>query len=1507
MNAIRLAIVLGGGILTLTHPLNAQNIWLRQGGGQANDEALAISRCGNDHVVTTGYFNQSASFWGTSFSSAGLRDVMVNKLNANGTAEWSVRMGGPQGDFGSAIACDSQGNIFVAGSFSATAQFGPVSLTALGDSTDVFIAKLNAAGEVQWARRCGGSGADRAGGIHVNAAGEVVVAGQFRAVADFGATSFTSTGYDYGSEPSLDGFIAKLSTNGDWIWAKQAAAPDDVILTGLTHDATNNIYFCGQFGDDLTVDVLHPNTVENAGLLMKLNAAGNEQWFTKFGAVNVDPTGIALTSDNHIVVGGDFIGQLTVTHTATSTFPVPSGDHIFGARFNLNGQMQWLTKYRSDNEIKATSIAAGSNGECYLAGNFRCSFTDLAEQLGEQAFFSMGFRDIFTLRLNSVGNSPWQRHFAGPRDVLANGAAFAAGERVMLAGGFQYALNVPAGTNYTSYAPDNTVPESVPAPNTGFANCGYDDYGTFLRVIHAGGVLNTTREMFVTSCYSTEAPLLDYVLRGVGQCDFSFPELCAYPVPDCVEELENCFNLPIAFELYLNVNLSSGPSVNIQWSSNVPNPLNPTTGGTGIYTLDVMRLDGCMTYSDDFSFTLLPNPPPPLITDNQGVNNAVSSTTEVITCEEDVVVSATACPTCTVEWSGFGTSTATISETGLHFAIATDEFGCTTGSFINITIDSDLTLDDPTDLQVIPFFAANDISGDTIIICNNTEIFPIVLPDPAYFTDPDYIGTYEGVLSYEIYLNGELYYSNENYNDWTAPFLITEAGHYEMYVYIADSLENACGDWSQDIGPLYNSFWVELYDTPPNNFSWFADPPILCPGDTSTVYLTGATTYFFSEGQVLEIINDSTFTVNEGVFFPVQGQTESAEGCVNSVTQFVDIVMVAQPEATLLPSDGVVCPGEFVELTTTPGEAYSWVGPGGNIVSTEQTFTTNQPGQYSCIVEIGQCVIESNIVTIAQYFEPYILYLPEPDPCELTPVNVEIVTPFPEGVTWDPQLNFTGVSGIITDYGSYTVEAIACGIATQIEIILPVSNLEATIAAAQPALCIGEETTVTAITNGSDITWSTGATDVTSITVNTTGTYSFSAVDELGCTATASVLVQVFDPQPPITAPNAVACFNEPLTLSADADFNIYWTSDAAGEDVLANGATYLIPAVDGAFSVYVFHQQQTCVSEPVLVSVEVSSASLPVELTSGDSLCLGGNFNLAVANPVVDSYLWQTASGESVSGGTTFTIENAEFSDSGWYTATAQDEFCTSSADSVLVEVFTPEEQSLSFAPEALCEGDVLTLFAPLEASSYTWTTPSGFYTGPDLVVANISQADAGDYLLSVSGAACAYVFSPYNLFIGSYPNFELDADLPECVGPALRLTVDGDFDELLWSTGDTDSQIWVIEPGVFSLTATNYPGCATTRDIEIVEIDCGEDFFNVFTPNYDGVNDYVDFALHPVKFQRVYIYNRWGTLVTTLQAPRLEWYGTSSSGEALSDGVYYWVGQGAMKELHGSIYIRR
>lgn len=1505
--AIRLTIVFGVGIVLMNLQLNAQNIWLRQGGGQANDEALAISKCGNEHIVTTGYFNQSASFWGSSFSSAGLRDIMVNKLHANGTAEWSVRMGGPQGDFGSAIACDNQGNVFVAGSFSATAQFGPTSLTAQGDSSDVFITKLNAAGVVQWARRCGGPGADRAGGIHVNTAGEVVVVGQFRATANFGATTFTSTGYDYGAVPSLDGFIAKLSTNGDWIWTKQAAAPDDVILTGVTHDAANSVYFCGQFSDDFTVDVFHANSVENAGVLMKLNPAGSEQWFVKFGAVNVDPTGIAITSDNHIVVGGDFIGQLTVTHTATNTYPVPSGDHIFGARFNLNGQLQWLTKYRSDSEIKATAIAAGSNGECYLAGNFRCSFTDLAEPIGEQAFYSMGFRDIFTIRLNSDGSSPWQRHFAGPNDVLVHGAAFAAGERVMLAGGFQYALNVPAGNDHTVYSPDNTTPSAVPPPNFGVANCGYDDYGTSLRVIHAGGEFNTTREMFVTSCYNPTAPLLDYVKREEGECDFSFPQVCVSPEIPCVEIYERCFNVHILTDYNFNWNLSSGLSADQVWSSNVSTQGVPSTSGTGMYTVNFVRLDGCMTYSDDFSFVLLPSPPPPLITDNQGVNTAVSNTEVVITCEEDVVLSATSCAACTVTWSGFDTSTAVITETGLHFAISTDAAGCFSGSFVDVIIGNELELHDTATLQITPFFNQEDISGDTIIICNNTEIFPIVIPVPPYFTDIEYAGSYEGVLSFEIYLNGELYFYDENYDEWTAPFIITEEGFYEMFVNIADTLVNSCGSWSQSIGPLYNYFWVEFYDSPPNSFSWTADPPILCPGDTSTVYLTGAEVYIFNSAWVLEVINDSTFTVNEDVYFSVESQVESADGCVNSVSQFIDISMVAQPIASLLPSNGVVCPGDFVELTTTPGEVYTWVGPGGNVVSTSQTFSTNQPGQYSCIVQTGTCVIESNIVAISQYFEPYILYFPEPDPCSLTPVNVEIVTSFPDGVTWDPQLNFTGVSGTITTYGNYTVQAIACGLTTQIEIILPVSNLTASISAAQPVLCFGEETTVNATTNGSNIAWSTGATNTNSIVVNTTGTYSFSAIDELGCTASAAVLVQVFDPQPPITASNAVACFNAPLTLTAEADFNVFWTSDAAGEEVVANGSSYFIPAVMNGFIVYVFHQQQQCASEPVLVSVDVSIASLPIEIIGGDSLCVGGNFSLAIANPLVDSYLWQTGSGELVTGGATFAIDDAELIDGGWYTATAQDEFCSSSADSVLVEVVMPEIQDLNFAPDALCEGDVLTLSAPVPASSYNWATPTGFYTGADLLVANLSLADAGDYLLSVSGAECAFIYAPHTLHVGSYPDFDLDANGAECVGPALRITVEGSFDEWLWSTGDTDDQIWVIEPGMYSLTASNYPGCATTRDIEIVEIDCGDDFFNVFTPNYDGVNDYVDFALHPAKFQRVYIYNRWGTLVEELQAPRLQWYGATNSGEELSDGVYYWVGQGISKELHGSIYIRR
>lgn len=86
----------------------------------------------------------------------------------------------------------------------------------------------------------------------------------------------------------------------------------------------------------------------------------------------------------------------------------------------------------------------------------------------------------------------------------------------------------------------------------------------------------------------------------------------------------------------------------------------------------------------------------------------------------------------------------------------------------------------------------------------------------------------------------------------------------------------------------------------------------------------------------------------------------------------------------------------------------------------------------------------------------------------------------------------------------------------------------------------------------------------------------------------------------------------------------------------------------------------------------------------------------------------------------------------------------------------------------------------------------------------------------------------------------------------------------------------------------------------------DCSSNIFipNIFTPNKDGINDYVDFK----NFDQVEILNRWGATVLVMgKQSNFEWHGKNFREEDLPDGVYFYIAEKAGIQQTGSIYLIR
>jgi gliding motility-associated-like protein len=101
-----------------------------------------------------------------------------------------------------------------------------------------------------------------------------------------------------------------------------------------------------------------------------------------------------------------------------------------------------------------------------------------------------------------------------------------------------------------------------------------------------------------------------------------------------------------------------------------------------------------------------------------------------------------------------------------------------------------------------------------------------------------------------------------------------------------------------------------------------------------------------------------------------------------------------------------------------------------------------------------------------------------------------------------------------------------------------------------------------------------------------------------------------------------------------------------------------------------------------------------------------------------------------------------------------------------------------------------------------------------------------------------------------------------------------------------------------VISLTVVDQLGCVSSYETTVFVSDPDIWVPNVFTPNGDGINDFVVLPYPAFKSYDISIFNRWGNLVSILedQSGIAVWDGLSTDGKPHTDGVYFYLLTGEM-----------
>ncbi len=383
----------------------------------------------NDKGVGAGTYPAEISSTSANSGTTSLNDFTTITITAPYDGGWARTWGGPDYDYGIAVAVDGSGNTYSTGYFKGTdVNFNPAGsdLHSSNGEYDVFLVKYDSYGNFQWARTWGGTEDDYGRAVATDSLGDVYIAGYFNGTD----VNFDPGGSDlHSAVGGTDIFLSKFNSNGDFQWAKTWGGTDLDDAWGIVADGSNNVYVSGKFlGENVNFNPdgsdLHSSNGMDDAFISKFNSDGNFQWAGTWGGTGGDAAwALATVGSDNLFVAGAFNGtDVNFNPGGTDLHSSNGASDCFLSKFNSNGDFQWAKTWGGTVMDASFGVATDGSSGVYTTGNFMGTDVNFNPD-GSDQHSSNGSYDIFLSKFDVSGNFQWAWTWGGSLVDSGNGVS----------------------------------------------------------------------------------------------------------------------------------------------------------------------------------------------------------------------------------------------------------------------------------------------------------------------------------------------------------------------------------------------------------------------------------------------------------------------------------------------------------------------------------------------------------------------------------------------------------------------------------------------------------------------------------------------------------------------------------------------------------------------------------------------------------------------------------------------------------------------------------------------------------------------------------------------------------------------------------------------------------------------------------------------------------------------------------------------------------------------------